>query len=238
MIFDIVLLPPAADRAAFSPQRDRDLLELVVRLLHADLHARFHDRVADLSGVALHEHRQACATVDVLERRRVERSLLVAPREADGGNAFEDLRGDGPLVRNDLPERPVERHLEPLVRHHHVAPSPAFAKVHLGARDLAPLSAPPLRDELRLGRRAIDQVPRRVELPRDQDLRLRGERDSRPPATRHCFHLPPPSPCAPSPGAPSPPLRAGRSARTTCARSSGPSRGWVQSYERTWSERS
>ena len=102
------------------------------------------------------------------------------------GHALVDLGRDDPLVRDDLAVLAVEGDLESAVGHHHVAPPAADPQVDLGDRHLAALRAPPALDQLGRGPRLVHQVLGRVELPRDEDLLIRGERHRRRPATRHC----------------------------------------------------
>ena len=56
---------------------------------------------------------------------------------------------------------------------------------------LEALARPPLRDELGRRVRVPHEMPRRVELARDQDLRVGRERHLRGPASPHCHLLPP-----------------------------------------------
>jgi hypothetical protein len=68
-----------------------------------------------------------------------------------------------------------EADLESTVRLHHVAPASADAQVELGGRDTAARASRPALDKLRRRPRLVDQVPRSVELARDEDLLVRGE---------------------------------------------------------------
>ena len=85
----------------------------------------------------------------------------------------------------------MEADLEPVRRHAHVAPHAADPQVDLGDRDLAAVRVPPTLNQLRRRPRLVHEVLGRVELPRDEDLLIRGERHRRRPTTRHCHLLPP-----------------------------------------------
>src|SRR5919106_183473 len=146
-----------------SAKGEGDLLEEVVRVLHPGLHARVDDRVADLLARGVHEDREGRAPVRLGERDGVQRSPFV----------------------------PSGRALGPVLRHHHVAPRAADPQVDLGARHLAALRVPPALDEVGRGQRLVHEVLGRVELPRDEDLLVRGERHRRR-STTH-WHLFPPS---------------------------------------------
>jgi hypothetical protein len=69
----------------------------------------------------------------------------------------------------------MERNLETAVRRHHIVPAAPDPQIDLGDRDLAPVAAPPALDELRGCVGLVDQVFGGVEVPRDQDLRIRRE---------------------------------------------------------------
>src|SRR4051794_699475 len=122
-----------------SGERARDLLERVERLLHAALHPRLDDRVADLLDAALHEGPQRRLPLTLDERHRVDRRVVLG----DARRALVELGRDDLLVRDDLAIRPVERDLEALRGLHHVAPRPTDPEVDLDARDLAALARPP-----------------------------------------------------------------------------------------------
>ena len=66
-----------------------------------------------------------------------------------------------------------------LGRHRQVPPRATDPEVDLGDRHLAALCVPPALDELGRGERLVDQVLGGVELPRDEDLVIRGERHLR-----------------------------------------------------------
>ncbi len=108
----------------------------------------------------------------------------------------------------------MKPHLEAVLGHHDPAPLPPRTQVDVGERHLPPLGVPPALDQLRLRPRLVDQVLRRVELARDQDLGVRRERHRRRAAIRHRHHRFPSFP-----GVPPTARRELRSARPTCARS-------------------
>ncbi len=132
-----------------------------------------------------HEHLERGSTVDLGEGQGVH-GLRV--REA-----LVDLGRDDPLVRHDLAELAVEADLEAALGHHDVAPGAADPQVDVAGRHLAPVGVPPAPDQLRLGPGPPHQVRRCVELARDQDLLVAGERHRRAAATRHRHRPPPPA---------------------------------------------
>src|SRR5439155_3484737 len=136
------------------------------------------------------------------------------------GQTLVDFGRDDPFVGDDLTVLTVETDLESVVGDHYVPPLAADAQVDLDDSHLAAVGVPPALDQLGRGPRFVDQVLGRVELPRDEDLLIRGERQQRRPTTRHCHLLPPPFACGPPARRP-----AGRTDPTTSARSSSPSRG-------------
>ena len=82
--------------------------------------------------------------------------------------------------------------LEGAMRLHHIPPGSADAEVHLDALHLAATPSPPSLDELRRRPRLVDQVPRRGELPRDQDLGVMGSvTAAAPPRVRSIIVHPP-----------------------------------------------
>src|SRR5918996_2899231 len=166
--------PPVVRGRHCSAKGEGDLLQKVVRVLHPGLHARVDDRVADLLARGVHEDREGRAPVRLGERDGVQRSPFVP-----SGRALVDLGRDDPLVRDDLAVLAVEPDLGPVLRHHHVAPRAADPQVDLGARHLAALRVPPALDEVGRGQRLVHEVLGRVELPRDEDLLVRGERHRR-----------------------------------------------------------
>jgi hypothetical protein len=174
--------PPA--RAADPPgvARAGDQLEQVQRVLEAVLHARLEDRVANVPARALDELLEPRAPVDVDEGDGVDRRTRV-------GGALVDLGRDDPLVGDDLPVLAVEGDLHAVVGDHRGTPLAADAKVDVGDRRLAAVGVPPALDQLRGGPRLVDEVLGGVELPRDEDLLIRGKRHHRAVAIRHCHHL-------------------------------------------------
>ncbi len=109
------------------------------------------------------------------------------------GRALEHLGRDQAFVRHDVAVLAVERDLLPVGRDPRVAPPAADAEVDLARRQLAAVRAPPALDQLGRRPRLVDEVPRRVELARDQNLVVGGERDLRLPAMRRRSHRLPPS---------------------------------------------
>jgi hypothetical protein len=130
----------------------------------------------------LHEDLERRPPVGLGEGHRVDRFGV--------GHALVDLGRDDPLVRDDLAVLAVEADLEIAVRNHHVPPLAADPQVDLGDGHLAAVGVPPALHELGRGERLVDQVLRCVELPRDEDLLIGGQRHLRRSAT-HCHRLPP-----------------------------------------------
>ena len=90
-------------RGAYGLERDEELLEHVVLLLHPGLHPGVHDRVADLLVRAFHEQLHRRAPVVLGEGDDVEHVAGVRRR-----GALVHLGGDDPLLRLDLAELAVE----------------------------------------------------------------------------------------------------------------------------------
>jgi hypothetical protein len=65
------VIPVVRNGRPCSAKRERDLLEVVHRFLHAAFHAGVDDRVAFLLGRELHEEREGGAPVHFGERRNV-----------------------------------------------------------------------------------------------------------------------------------------------------------------------
>ena len=88
----------------------------------------------------------------------------------------------------------VEADLEAAGGLHEIPPGAADAQVDLGDLHRPAPSAPPAHHQIGRRPRAVDQVPRRVELAHDQDLLVGRQRHRRARATRHSHHLLSPAP--------------------------------------------
>ena len=135
----------------------------------------------------LDENRERRPAVDLGERQGVQRGVRIGV-----GDPLVDLGRDEPLVRDDLAVLAVEADLDVAVRHHHVPPRSADPQVDLADRHLPPVRVTPALDQLGRRPRLVDEVLRGVELPRDEDLLIGGERHLRGLATRHSRHFLPP----------------------------------------------
>src|SRR3981081_2703521 len=95
-----------------STKRDGDLLQEIHLLLHAALHTRVDDGVAELFAPALREEREDRAPIHFGERHGVERCPFVARWRA---GHLVDLRREDSLVGDDLAELAVEGDFESAV---------------------------------------------------------------------------------------------------------------------------
>ncbi len=143
---------------------------------------------ARMTGDAAHRH-----AVVVMHDRVGERPPeLRADRVVATGRALVDLGRDDSLVGDDFAVLAVKGDLEAIVGDADVAPLAPDTEVDLRAQHLTAVRVPPALDELRLGDCSEHEVPRCLELPRDEDLVVRGERDPRGVSSCH-WHLLPPS---------------------------------------------
>src|SRR5206468_1421192 len=89
---------------------------------------------------------------------------------------------DDLLAGDDLAVLTAER-VRPVRSRRDESPLSTGSDLHLVHGGRIPAGSPPLRDELRVRHRLVDDLARRVELSRDVYLEIRGQRDLRRGAT-------------------------------------------------------
>src|SRR5687767_13991437 len=152
---------PVTRAGRSAPELREELVEALVGLVHAALHARAEHAVALLGGVEDARRHDARLLTEVLELGRL-----------DGHVAGHALPLEGlhdALVRRHLAVGAAEAGLAPVGVGAHEAPASAGLRLHdVDLRGRA-ARAPPLRDQLGIGEDAEDALARGVEDALDPD---------------------------------------------------------------------